>query len=93
MKINKTDKIMSIYENTNTNRIKTNRKHNEKDEVEISEKARDYQFGINKLREVPDIRIEKVDKIKKEIQSGNYNVKGEEIVDKMYENIDFDKRI
>ncbi len=48
---------------------------------------------IGKLKELPDIRYEKVDKIKREIQSGTYNVSGKEIVDKMYENIEFDKRI
>ena len=39
------------------------------------------------------MRMEKVNKIKKEIESGTYNVEGKEIVDKMYEYIDFHKRI
>ena len=93
MKINKTNQIINIYENTINNKVKLNKKNKGKDEVEISEKARDYQFAMGKLKEVPDIRYEKVDKIKREIQSGTYNVSGKEIVDKMYENIEFDKRI
>lgn len=93
MKINKTNQIINIYENTINNKVKLNKKDKGKDEVKISEKAKDYQFAIGKLKELPDIRYGKVDKIKKEIESGTYNVSGKEIVDKIYENIEFDKRI
>lgn len=93
MKINKTDKIIPIYENMSLKKVKFNKSNNDKDGVEISEKAKDYQFALSKLKEVPEMRMEKVNKIKKEIESGTYNVEGKEIVDKMYEYIDFHKRI
>jgi len=93
MKINKTDKIIPIYENMSLKKVKFNKRNNDKDGIEISEKAKDYQFALSKLKEVPEMRMEKVNKIKKEIESGTYNVEGKEIVDKMYEYIDFHKRI
>jgi len=93
MKINKTDKVLGIYNDMRNRKIKPNRNTSVKDELEVSERAIDYQFAINKLKEVPDIRKEKVDRIKKEIAAGTYNVEGEKIVEKMYESINFDKRI
>ena len=93
MKINKTNQIVNIYENPINNKVKLSKKDKGKDELKISERAKDYQFAIRKLKETPDIRYEKVDKIKKEITSGTYKVSGKEIVDKIYENIEFDKRI
>lgn len=93
MKINKTDKILQIYSNMGTNKVKPNRKSNEKDEIKFSERAMDYQFAISKLKELPEMRMEKVEKLKRNIKSGNYNVSGKEIVDKIYENINFDKKI
>ena len=93
MKINRLDKVLQVYTNMETNKTKINKKASEKDEIKFSERAMDYQFALNKLKEVPDIRVEKVEKLKKEIQTGNYNISGKEIVDKMYESVNFDKRI
>ena len=39
------------------------------------------------------MRMEKVDKIKREIESGNYNVESKKIVEKIYQNIDLDNKI
>lgn len=51
--------------------------------VELSRKASD----INRIREIvqktPDIREEKVALLREKIASGNYNVSGQEIADKM----------
>ena len=93
MKINKTDKIMQIYNNMSANKVNSNKNRFEKDEIKLSERAKDYQFAINKLREIPDMRMDKVNKLKDLVQSGNYNVEGKKIVEKMYENINFDERI
>lgn len=93
MKINKTDKVLQTYNNIRQKKVSRNKNTFGKDEIKFSEKAVDFQFAINKLKEVPDIRMEKVDKLKQEIKSGNYNVEGKKIVEKIYENINFDKRI
>lgn len=93
MKINKTDRILPIYENMTIKRPTTNKKGLNKDGLEISERAQDYQFALKKLKELPEIRQEKVDEIKERIQTGTYNVSGKEIVDKIYESINFDKKI
>ncbi|NLW22202.1 MAG: flagellar biosynthesis anti-sigma factor FlgM [Tissierellia bacterium] len=93
MKINKMDNIQKIYNNMEVNKVKANKGPIGKDEVELSEKAKDYQIGMKKLKEIPDIREDKVERIKKQIKSGTYNVKGQEIAEKILENILLDKRI
>lgn len=93
MKINKTDRALQIYNSTNQNRMVKNKTIFGKDEIKISEKAAEIQFAINKLKEVPELRMDKINKLKEEIKSGNYKVEGKKIVEKMYENIKFDKRI
>lgn len=93
MKINGTNKILQVYGNMDTSKVKASKKAYEKDETKFSEKAMDYQFAINKLKELPEMRMEKVERLKREIKTGNYNISGKEVVDKIYENIDFDKKV
>ncbi|NLW39979.1 MAG: flagellar biosynthesis anti-sigma factor FlgM [Tissierellia bacterium] len=93
MKINKTNKIFQIYENMKNGRLNSNKNVSKKDEFKASEKALDYQFAINKLKEVPEIRKERVERIKAQVQSGNYNVEGKKIAEKIIEGLHFDKRV
>ena len=93
MKINKTDKVLQIYSDMGQKKVNRNKNTLGKDEIKISERAKDYQFVINKLKKIPDMRMEKVDNLKQEIKSGNYNVEGKNIVEKIYENVNFDKRV
>lgn len=93
MKVNKTDNIMKVYNNMSSNKVNANKNKLEKDNINLSERAKDYQFAMEKIKEVPDIRIDKVKDLKEKVQSGNYNVEGKKIVEKMFENIHFDERI
>ncbi len=53
------------------------------EKIELSDKARDIQSAKKAMENVPDIRTEKVEKLKEAISKGVYNVKGEVIADKM----------
>ena len=55
----------------------------EEEKVEISSKARDIQKVKNILDDLPDVRMEKVDKIKRSLENGTYNVQGEKVAQKM----------
>ena len=65
MKINKTDKVLQVYNNMGVNKANSNKNKLGKDEIEFSERAKDYQFAINKFKELPEIRMDKVDKLKR----------------------------
>lgn len=76
-------KILGVYR-TNTEGVqKTSRVS--QDKVEISDKAKDFQFAMNAYKNLPEVRKEKIDEINKKIQSGSYNPSGEEIVNSMFD--------
>lgn len=55
------------------------------DSIEISNLGKDLQVAQKAVREADDIRWDKVNDIKKRMQSGTYNVSCEEVADKMVE--------
>lgn len=94
MRINRLDNIFQVYnKNTKSNKVSGEKKIDGKDEIKLSEKAVEFQYALKKVREVDDIRKDKVDKIKAQVQSGSYYVDGKKIVEKMLEDISFNKKI
>ncbi len=53
------------------------------EKVSLSSKVQDVQKIKEAVQELPDIREEKVETLKNQIEQGTYDVKGEEIVQKM----------
>ncbi len=58
-----------------------------KDVVSISSNAMDYQTVTKALKEVPDVRQNKVDEFAEAYKSGSYDVSGREIVEKLGKSI------
>lgn len=54
-----------------------------KDVVSISGQAKDYQTVIKALREVPDIRQDKVNELAEKYQAGSYGVDGRDVADRI----------
>ena len=55
--------------------------------IAISSKAKDIQQATEAVNSAPDIRIEKVDRIKEQITNGTYSVSSEQLAEKILENI------
>ena len=55
--------------------------------IAISSKAKDIQKATESINAAPDIRIEKVDRIKEQIANGSYSVSSEQVAEKILENI------
>ncbi len=53
------------------------------DTVNISDAAKEIQEVRKQLDAIPDVRTEKVEQLKTQIEDGTYEVKSEEIADKM----------
>ncbi len=66
---------------------KTSSVASKKDVVSISSNAKDYQTVAKALREVPDIRQNKVDEFSEAYRSGGYDVNGREIIEKLGKSI------
>lgn len=54
-----------------------------KDQVTVSEKAKEIGRLQQEAQKMPDVRADKVDEAKDKIKAGNYNVKGEAVAGKI----------
>lgn len=63
-----------------------------KDVLSLSTQAKDYQAAIKAVKETPDVRQDKVNEIQKKYESGTYDVKGREILEKVARSI-VDKKV
>ena len=57
------------------------------EQIAISSKAKDIQKATEVLNAAPGIRTEKVERIKNEIEKGDYHVSSEDLAGKVLENI------
>ena len=57
------------------------------EQIAISSKAKDIQKATEAVNTAPDIRIEKVDRIKGQIANGSYRVSSEQLAEKIIESI------
>ncbi|OLN33532.1 flagellar biosynthesis anti-sigma factor FlgM [Desulfosporosinus metallidurans] len=55
----------------------------ESDKVAVSEKAQVYQALLQKVKEIPDVREEKVRTLSAQIERGEFQVDGQKIADKL----------
>lgn len=88
------DKIMQAYrkQEVKSEPSKSNRV-NKNDELSLSSTAKDYQFAMNAIRNIPDIRKDKVEAIKEQIRTGTYVIDAGKIAEKILESANFDKKI
>lgn len=57
------------------------------EQIAISSKAKDIQKATEAVNTAPDVRTEKVERIKNEIAKGSYRVSTEDLAEKVLENI------
>ncbi|NLJ78920.1 MAG: flagellar biosynthesis anti-sigma factor FlgM [Tissierellia bacterium] len=93
MKIDKINRVLQIYNDVESNKVGRGGDGLDRDSVKFSEDAQDYQFALQKLREVPDIRMDKVEELKKRIDAKTYDISGREIAERIYQRINFDKKV
>lgn len=87
-------RVPGIYnKNMKTGKIdKAPQTASKKDVLSISDTAKDYQAVIRALKNVPDIRQDKINKLIGDYQSGNYDVRGKDIAEKIIKSI-IDKKV
>ncbi|NJD03308.1 MAG: flagellar biosynthesis anti-sigma factor FlgM [Ruminiclostridium sp.] len=57
-----------------------------KDVLSISNQAKDFQTVFKALKDIPDIRQGKVNELSRKYDSGNYDIDGKDIIDKVIKN-------
>ncbi len=76
--INKTEKAKTVI--------------NSRDILSLSNQGKEYQAAIKAVKDIPDVRTDKIKGILKRYQAGTYDVKGSEIAEKIAASI-IDKKV
>ncbi|AKL93768.1 flagellar biosynthesis anti-sigma factor FlgM [Clostridium aceticum] len=87
------NKVMKLYNKAQQGTEKTLETGEKKDKIEISQKAKEFQVAMKALKNLPEVRQEKVKELRESIENNSYNVSGKEIADKIIEGIMIDKKI
>lgn len=92
MRIEAYNKVNSIYQTSKVKKTEKKSSVGTYDQVEISQQGRDYQVARKAVAAQPDVRMDRVNMIKSQMASGTYNVKVEDVADKLLDSY-FRKRI
>jgi negative regulator of flagellin synthesis FlgM len=78
-------KILGVYDKQkNVGKVdKTSGVSNKKDVLSISNQAKDFQTVMKAIKDIPDIRQDKVKELSEKYDSGTYNVSGNDVADKV----------
>lgn len=92
MRIDSFQKVSSIYQANCTKQVSKTNGKSKTDQLEISQMGKDYQVAKAALVNAPDVRMDKINEIKARMEAGTYNVKSEEVANKLVESY-FDQSI
>ncbi len=82
---NQISKLYNVQQSVNTSKTQQNKFAMGKDQLSISQTARDYQVAKNAVSETSDIREDKIAKLRERIQAGNYSVDPASFANKLLE--------
>lgn len=90
MRINNSQNIQQVMKAYSKNVSKTKKTEKtafQSDKIEISESAKDFQVAMKALSDLPDVREEKVEALKKKIADGKYQPSASDVAKKMLNDI------
>lgn len=89
------NKMLNIYNRNQGNVDNTNKtgKSKKLDQLDISSNARDFQIAMEEVKKQPDVREEKVARIKRQIESGTYEIDAKKIADKMMQDANIFRKL
>lgn len=79
------DKVNRAYKSEETGGVQSR-----SDKITISEGAKDYNMVTKLLKDVPDVREDKVKDFSQKIDTGEYSVKDNDVADKLLEYLQHD---
>ncbi len=82
-------KVSGIYsKNKNAGLVdKTESTTTKKDIISISNQAKDFQTAMKTLKDIPDVRLDKVSSIQDKYDKGEYKVSSDDLADKLINSI------
>lgn len=94
MKINPTNPTdpISAYKTSQIKKANVNEGYEINDKLDLSDNARIYSKAIKAVKDVDDIRYDKVNEIKEKIEKGIYTIDSGKIAEKMIKGYHFDEK-
>lgn len=86
MRVDAYNQITQMYQATKTKPASAKGKASSSDVFEISQTGKSLQAAKQAVKDAPDVREDKINKIKEQLASGTYNVSAEEFADKVLNN-------
>ena len=83
MKIDGIPPVGGVHPVSKTSPVSRNNKNSEQDKVAVSDNAQVYQKLIQKVKELPDVRQDKVQAITEQIARGDFSLDSDSIAESM----------
>lgn len=90
MRIDAINRIYNVYEKQQAAVPKMEEKVKGKDEVDLSNQAKDFAIIKKMLTEETDVREDLVQDIKRRMENGTYNVSSKDVADKILSRSDYE---
>lgn len=88
MKIYSSTVVQNVYQAYGKNKVDKTQKSGEVGspgfDIQISNQGKDYQLAIEKLKQIPDVRADKVSAIKQSIENGTYTIDKTKLAKSIY---------
>ena len=95
MKIYSNAAVQNVYQAYGKNKTNKAQKSGEIGrqgfDIQISNRGKDYQFAIDKAKQTPDVRMDKINAIKQSMENGTYNVDKTKLAKSIYTAITTDE--
>lgn len=86
MRIDAYNKVSQMYQANKIHTVESAKKMEKSDQLEISQTGKDYQIVKRAVAGVSEVRMDKVEEIKRVLASGTYDVSMNEVADKLLDN-------
>lgn len=85
MRIHSLNNVSQLYKANSMARYNKNNKINNRDSLEISSEAKDFQVALQIVKTSDDVRADRVEAIKRQMEEGTYQVSNKDVAEKMTE--------
>ena len=86
MRIDAYNKVSQLYQTSKVHAVESAKKAGKSDQLEISQTGKDYQTVKQAVAGISEVRMDKVEEIKRKLASGTYDVSMNEVADKLLDN-------
>ena len=76
--------VRSVKANNRVNQTEKKTSSSDVDQVAVSDKAQVYQASLQKVKDLPAVREDKVQTLSAQIASGEFQVDGQKVAEKLF---------